>query len=331
MKVGELGEFGLISRIEGWLRAAGNSPGESGLRLGVGDDCAAWQWPPGLQLATVDTLVEGVHFTRALTDWASLGWKALAVNLSDIAAMGGEPRYGLVSLSLSPDTEVADVESFYGGMLELAVMTGTTIVGGNITAAPQFVAGVTVIGAATDGKILTRSGARIGELVAVTGYPGTAAAGLALLQGGQPVNADISEAIYRAWRRPMPRLAEGRALLRAGVSAAIDISDGIGRDLGHICASSGVGARLRAVDLPVASGVREIFGERAVNLALGGGEDYELLFTAGEELMAVISRTFDCPVTVIGEITAGDGIMIVDSEGRETDAVAEGWEHFQGD
>ncbi len=331
MKVSELGEFGLIARIEGWLRAAGNDSGENALRLGIGDDCAVWQWPEGLQLATVDTLVEGVHFTRDLTDWASLGWKALAVNLSDIAAMGGEPRYGLISLSLSPDTEVAEMEAFYGGMLELAVMTGTTLVGGNITSAPRFVVGVTVIGAAADGKILTRRGARSGELVAVTGYPGTAAAGLALLKSGQAVRPDISETVYRAWRRPVPRLAEGRGLLRAGVKTAIDISDGITSDLGHICARSGVGATLRAADFPVDGGVRETFGERAVALALGGGEDYELLFTASEKTMAVVIETIDCPVTVIGEITAGDGIMIVDSERRETDAVAKGWDHFRGD
>lgn len=331
MKVGELGEFGLIALIEGWLKAASTGPDAAALQLGIGDDCAAWQWPEGLQMATVDNLVEGVHFTRDIIDWPSLGWKALAVNISDIAAMGGTPRYGLISLSLPYDTVVSDIEDFYHGMLELAGSTGVSLVGGNITSAPQFSVSVTIIGAATDGKMMGRDGACPGDLVAVTGNVGTAAAGLDLLKSGRQVDSDTAEPLFKTWRRPLPRLAEGKVLLQSGVSTAIDVSDGIVKDLGHICERSDVGARLCLADLPVSDDVRVVFGEKALSLSLGGGEDYELLFCAGVELMAAVKGSLECPVTVIGEITAGDGIILVDGAGRESPADSAGWDHFQGD
>jgi len=330
MKVAELGEFGLIERLADLVQDT-RPEAAIWLQLGIGDDCAAWRWEGGLQLATVDAIVEGVHFRREMTDWESLGWKALAVSLSDIAAMGGEPRYALVALALPAATEVDDVIALYGGMLELAAATGTVLAGGNISAAPQVAVTVTVIGAASAGKMLTRGGARAGELVAVTGHPGTAAAGLSLLKEKRDIPPKIGERLRRAWRRPEPRIAAGKALLQRGIGTAIDISDGLGRDLEHICTQSGVGARLRIDDLPLDEGVREYFGDRAAALALGGGEDYELLFTGSEQAINEIKAGLDIPVTVIGEIVAGGGVIVIDRQGRELSPAAKGWDHFGGE
>lgn len=330
MKVAELGEFGLIERLADLVRDT-RPEAAIWLQLGIGDDCAAWRWDSGLQLATVDTLIEGVHFRRELTDWESLGWKALAVNLSDIAAMGGEPRYALAALALPGATEVDDVVALYGGMLELAAATGTVLAGGNISAAPQVSITLTVIGAASAGKMLTRGGARPGELVAVTGHPGSAAAGLALLKEPGNIPPEIGERLSRAWRRPEPRIAVGKALLKRGIRTAIDISDGLGRDLEHICTQSGVGARIRLGELPLDEGVREYFGERAAALALGGGEDYELLFTGSEPAIKEVQADVDISVTIIGEIAAGGGVIVIDREGRESFPAAKGWDHFGGE
>jgi len=319
-----LGEFGLIDLL---AKMAGGGRDER-LLIGIGDDAAAWQGDASIQLATVDSFIQDVHYPSGIAPWQELGWKALAVNLSDIAAMGGLPRYGLVSLALPPDTEVDDVTALYTGMLELAKKYKVTIVGGDISNAPLVVISITVLGSSPQNKILTRSSAKPGELIAVTGRLGAAAAGLEMLTKKLKFDPQVTARFRQAFFKPTPRITEGQLLLEQGVKTAIDISDGLLADLGQIGKASRVGAKIEADRVPVEPEVKTGFGDKALELALTGGEDYELLFTAGAEIIDKVKKAASCPVTVIGEVTANKEITVVDRRGKPLDVGKSGWEHF---
>jgi thiamine-monophosphate kinase len=330
MKVSGLGEFGLIDLLAGMISDAKiNQVSPGRLVLGPGDDAAAWRSDASIELATVDSMVQGVHFSLDFTSWRDLGWKSLAINLSDIAAMGGLPRYALVALGLPEDTRVEDVSGLYQGMIELAWQTGTAIVGGNISRSPVVSVTITVLGGSLDSQILRRSTARPGEAIAVTGHPGTAAAGLAILKN-EIKPAPGEEYLKGAFLRPVPRLEEGRALVKGGVATAIDTSDGLLADLRHICEASRVSAEVDIDLIPIHPAVTENFGEKAWELALSGGEDYELLFTAGNSVIERVKEGLACPVTVIGRITAGEPgrISLFNAEGRPLKIKEYGWSHF---
>lgn len=325
MKVSELGEFGLIGLL---AKMAGGGEDER-LLVGIGDDAAAWRGDGSIQLATVDSFIQDVHFPSGLASWKELGWKALAVNLSDIAAMGGLPRYALVSLALPDNTEVSDVTALYSGMLELTKQFGVAIIGGDISRAPLVAITIAVFGSSQKKQILTRSTARAGELVAVTGELGAAAAGLEMLTKGLRFDPQASACFRNAFLHPLPRIAEGQLLLEQGVRTAIDLSDGLVSDLNQICKASQVGARIEIERVPVEPGVKAGFGDRALEMALGGGEDYELLFTGKAGAIERVKRKAACPITVIGDIVAGDkGVTLVDSQGKPVNLVRRGWEHF---
>ncbi|MFH0942092.1 MAG: thiamine-phosphate kinase [Chloroflexota bacterium] len=331
MKVAELGEFGLINLIGdmvGRSLAGGKTPEE--LICGIGDDAAAWRCRGEVQLATVDSLVQGVHFTLDTISWEELGWKSLAVSLSDIAAMGGNARYALISLALPAETLVSELTGLYRGMLDLAQKTGVALVGGDTCRSPLVTITITIIGDAVGGKMLRRSGARAGDLVAVTGYLGSAAAGLVMLDEKLKLDKGVAAYLGEAFRRPSPRLAEGRLLVDFGVRAAMDISDGLVIDLGHIAEMSRVGARIRAERVPIEPRVKESFGARALELALAGGEDYELLFTASQATITRLKKALPVPVTVVGEIVPGEAgkVSVVDGRGRKLALARPGWEHF---
>ena len=204
---------------------------------GIGDDCAVWRGDTYNQLAKVDCQVQGIHFNLDIISWEDLGWKALAVNLSDIASMGGIPRYALVSLGLPLDTEVENVVSLYNGMLRLAQKTGTAIVGGNMSGSPMIFIDVNVIGRTgnSEGKYLSRATAQTGDKIAVTGWLGTSAAGLKMLAKKLKLDEATTKCFAQAFARPEPRLVEGRILVDQGVKTGMDISDGLLADLGHIC------------------------------------------------------------------------------------------------
>jgi thiamine-monophosphate kinase len=329
MKVSELGEFGLIDLLAKMVSQS-NQPAPPQLILGIGDDAAAWRCDAPTQLATVDSLIQDVHFTLDTISWKELGWKALAVNLSDIAAMGGTPRYALVSLALPGNTEVENVAALYEGMMELAQPFRVVIVGGDTCQAPLVSITVTILGSARE-HILTRSAAKPGDKVAVTGYLGSAAAGHEMLTGKQKFDPEITAYLGNAFLRPWPRIAEGQLLAKQGVAAAIDISDGLLADLGHICQASRVSARLEVDCLPVHPFIRGNFGSRALELALAGGEDYELAFTAAEKVFNKVKNEATCPVTVIGEISAGrpGEVSLFDAGGNIIDLHEAGWEHFK--
>lgn len=333
MKISKVGEFRLIERLAQMVNSARDTQAASWqqLLIGIGDDAAAWQGSPGIQLATVDSLIENVHFTLGTTSWEDLGWKALAINLSDIAAMGGMPRYALVSLTLPDDTEVDDVTALYHGMIELAKQSGVAIVGGDTNRDSLVSVTVTVLGnIERQGRVLTRSSAAPGDKVAVTGYLGAAAAGLNMLMNQLEFDTEVTNSLRRAFLRPHARVAEGQLLASEGVKTAIDISDGLISDLSHICQQSRVGARIEMERVPVHPAVKANFSDKSLELALAGGEDYELLFTADAQTISRIKEKASCPITVIGEITRGNigEVTLVDSQGKPASIVKRGWEHF---
>jgi thiamine-monophosphate kinase len=327
-----LGELGLIAGIRRRWGAAG-----PGVALGIGDDAAVVAPAGQSVLLTTDTLVEDVHFRRATTGFADLGAKALAVNVSDIAAMGGEPRWALLALVLPGDTAAADVEAFLDGVGEEARRDGVAVVGGDTCASPdRIVVTVTLVGTVL-GAPLTRAGARPGDAILVTGTLGASAAGLATLDAPDlPAPPDAVAAVRRAHWRPTPRGAEGRAIRAAGVATAmIDLSDGLAKDLGHVAAESGVGATVELGALPVdraTTAVARAAGADPLIWAVGGGEDYELLFTApapeADRLAARVTAATGTPVTRIGRIEpAGAGVRYRDAAGRPR-TLPPGFQHF---
>ncbi len=341
MKVSELGEFGLIELLADTVKKSTGARATDGsgyhLLLGIGDDAAVWRVDASIQIATTDTLVQGVHFTLDTATWEELGWKALAINVSDVAAMGGVPRYALVTLGLPSDTASEDVAQLYRGMEEIAQRYDVAIVGGDIVGAPMVLVSVTLVGTAKEEadyphNILSRAAAVAGDLIAVTGYLGTSAAGLRMLKEDLRFNKETTFLLRQAHLRPLPRVPEGQILLREGVRSAIDISDGLVGDLAKICRASGVGAQIRVDKVPVHPLVQAAFIQDCLTFALSGGEDYELLFTANADLMDRAKGQIPCPVAVIGEIVADttSQVRLMDAEGGEIQFEETGWDHFAG-
>jgi len=326
MKVWELGEFGLIELIAKTVGKASRRD----LILGIGDDTAAWRTDKSIQLGTTDILIQDVHFTLDIATWRELGWKALAVNISDIAAMGGTPSFALVSLGLPPETEVDNIVELYRGMKEIASKFDVDIVGGNISRSPVVIIDVSLIGKASD-ALLTRSAAAPGDQIAVTGYLGLSAAGLQMLKSERKLNSKTTAFFREAHLRPRPRVAEGQILVQHGVRAAIDLSDGLLSDLTHICQASRVSAKLWIDKLPIHALLRSAFKKESLRLALSGGEDYELLFTARSEVIAKLTGIMSSPVTVIGEIIsdAKGQVTLLDEQGKAVKWDETGWDHFK--
>lgn len=335
--VAALGEFALIDRLAAILAEAGAAAAPD--LLGIGDDAAVWTPTPGARgVITTDSLIAGVHFRLDWTGWRDLGHKALAVNLSDVAAMGARPRLAVVSLGLTGGEAVADLLDLYRGLGALAARHGVVVAGGDVVASPDRLGlHVTVVGESwpdAGGRLLTRDGARPGDLVAISGPLGLAAAGLRLLLDGGAVAGDA--ALLAAHHRPEPRLAYGRALIEAGASAAIDLSDGLWGDLSRLCARGGVGARIDAAALPVPDLVRDRFPDAWLDLATRGGEDYELLFTlppAALEPLRARCAVADLPApAVIGAIrpapASGPVIALRRLDGAEEPVVGGAFDHF---
>ena len=311
------GEFDLIARIR--ARVATRAE----VVLGIGDDAALLAPPPGRQLVvTADTLNDGVHFPRG-TSPADVGWKALAVNLSDLASMGAEPAWCTLSLSL-PQSDPAWIEGFLDGFLDLAGQHGIALVGGDTTRGPLSIA-VTAMGLVEPGRALRRDGARVGDEVWVTGTLGDAAGGLALL------DREAVPALRARLDRPTPRVAAGRAL--AGIATAcVDVSDGLLADLGHVCARSHVAARIDVDALPASAALMEVIGEAdRIALQASGGDDYELCFTAPADAGAdigAVSAQLGLRITRIGRIVAGEGVHPVDAKSQPWSSPRRGYDHF---
>ena len=333
--VRDIGEFGLIGELATALPDAAR--GGSGLALGIGDDAAVWTPGAGESVVvTTDSLVEGIHFRLDWTDWASLGHKALAVNLSDLAAMGAVPRLATVSLGLRGDESLDDLRDLYRGLGGLAARSGTTVAGGDIVRSPHGLAlHVTALGETHGGRFLRRDGARPGDLVAVSGTLGAAAAGLALLAGDGTRAATTASALVAAHLRPEPRLAVGQLLAKEGATAAMDLSDGLFGDLPKILVASGASARIDPARVPVAAAVRALFPDRWLDLATRGGEDYELLFTiqAGRwGALASLAAAIGATVIAIGEVVeagpAGSELLVRAPGGGEQAVGPGAFDHF---
>jgi len=311
-----------------------------GLLTGVGDDCAVLETRGGASLlVTTDLLVEGVHFRRRWAEPADIGAKALAVNVSDIAAMGGAPRWALVGLGCPDGTGAEEIEAFYEGALAVADAHGVAIVGGDTSASPAgWLVSVTVLGDAV--RPILRSTAHPGDVIAVTGTLGRSAAGLAVLEreaAPRGVEAALLDEVTGAHLRPHARVDEGRWLAGAeGVTAMMDLSDGLATDLGRLVAESGAGARVDVERLPIAEATRAVadaLDVDPVDWATGGGEDYELLVVcdpaAFAQLRDGLADATGTPLTAVGEVVAGSGTRWLDGRGRAV-AVAPGFEHFRG-
>ena len=313
----EAGEFDLIARIRARVATRAD------VVLGIGDDAALLAPPPGRQLVvTADTLNDGVHFPRGSSP-ADVGWKALAVNLSDLASMGAEPAWCTLSLSL-PQSDPAWIEGFLDGFLDLAGQHGIALVGGDTTRGPLSIA-VTAMGLVEPGRALRRDGARVGDEVWVTGTLGDAAGGLALL------DREPAPALRARLDRPTPRVDAGRALVGIA-TACVDVSDGLLADLGHVCARSHVAARIDVDALPASAALREAFGEAdRIALQAGGGDDYELCFTAPADAGAdigAVSAQLGLRFTRIGRIVAGEGVHPVDAKSQPWSSPRRGYDHF---
>ncbi len=342
MLVRDSGEFRLIGLLAETLATEGvdgpalSVPDAGGRILGIGDDAATWEGEAGIRVLTADAMVEGVHFDLGLTSWRDLGWKALAVNLSDVAAMGCAPTCSVVTLGLRDDLPVDGLVEVYRGMAEACRAYGGRVVGGDVVRSPVFFVSVAMEGEASvsgpDGEdaILTRGFAKVGDTIAVTGSLGDSAGGLRMALAGEEFD-ETTKRLHDAHFRPEPRISAGQALARAGVRAAMDVSDGLVGDLKKLCKASGVGALVRGGDIPVSDELRRQFRDKWSSLALTGGEDYELLFTGGAETVRQASEAIDIPVTVIGEIAEfSDGVTVLDSTGTAIDIDEGGWDHFSG-
>jgi thiamine-monophosphate kinase len=326
-----IGEFGLIEKI---ARQCG-APSRTVLQ-GIGDDAAVVTPGAGEHLlVTTDTLVEGVHFDLARTSPYLLGKKCLSVNLSDIAAMGGEPRWHVVALAAPPNLPSATVLDVYRGMAAQARRFTSALVGGDTVASPAgLMISVTLAGVASRGRVVYRSGARPGDDIYVSGTLGDAALGLELLKKGTVVRGGA--ALVRRQLDPQPRMELGRRLAQRNLATGmIDISDGLLGDVRHILERSRVGARIWQPLLPLSAAYRKNWSALAGSMygpALCGGEDYELLFTAApaqRRKLAGLARTLRLPLTRIGEVSERPGeLCVLDARGSPVRADTEGFRHF---
>jgi len=292
----------------------------------VGDDAAVVRAGAGELVLTTDAIVDGVHVDRATATARDIGFKAIAVAVSDVAAMAGSPRFALTALTLSDDVDAAWTIELFGGMREACDELAVALVGGNVSRGPAVSITVTITGEVAVGRAVTRAGAKPGDVVVVTGSLGGAAAGLRLARAGIHGGLDdASRDAIRRLQRPWPRVGEAQVLARLGATAMIDVSDGLAIDLSRLCAASAVGVRLELAEVPVHPAAAE--GE-----ALGGGEDYELLATmpteaAAAEAAAEVREVFGVELSVIGSITA-EGLDLVDAHGGVRPLERRGWDHF---
>lgn len=332
MKIFEIGEFGLISHIREWVQ--GKNPE---VFRGVGDDTAVINLNRHKYLLyTCDTQVEGTHFLLSFTTPYLLGRKSMAINVSDIASMGGTPSFALISLILPPETELSFLRELYRGLVEEGNKWEVTIVGGNIsrTNGPLTV-DISLLGEVKKKYLILRSGAKKGDLILITGHPGWSAAGLKLLQDNK--TKDFPELIG-AHLSPIPRLKEAQIIASfPEVSSMIDVSDGVLQDLGRILKESSVGATIWEESLPINESLKksaEVLGEEAINLFLNGGEDYELIFTVSpdnsEKIIKKVKKETGTDLSLIGEINDHlPNISMITKSKEKISITPGGWDHFK--
>jgi thiamine-monophosphate kinase len=333
MKLDDLGEFEFIRRV-----TAGRVLEGGHVFLDLGDDAAGWRTLPGEgNLLTTDMLVEGTHFRLSDGSPGQLGHKALAVNLSDIAAVGGRPLDAYLTLGIPPDRlDALFMDQFYQGFNRLADEWRVNLLGGDTTRSPLLIISVTLTGTIDPEKAIRRSGAKKGDTIFLTGTIGDAAAGLELLQTRRHLSEPFAGTLVRAHLEPQPHLRAASILADSeAVSAMIDVSDGLIQDLGHICLAASAGAEILADRLPVSGAARSYAGLTGWVLpdeALRGGEDYCLLFTASAESEDIIRRPFDeagLALYSIGKMTDSAEITLISEGEKKRLSFRGGWDHFR--
>lgn len=335
----EIGEFGLIEKMSQIL----GTPSDEDVLAGISDDAAVYRVDDDrVHILTTDVLIEGVHFDRLINPMEYLGTKSIAVNVSDVVAMNAEPRHAAVGLGIPETVSVEQVEALYRGMKKACDLYGLTVVGGDTSAAHQLTISVTVVGEAETLDVVYRRGAAPGDLLCVTGDLGAAYAGLKVLleqrrkleESGDDFAPNLDEYQYVIQRQLVPRarLDVVRDWARRGVKphALIDLSDGLGSDLHHVCRQSGCGAELHVAAVPVGLETRNVadeFEEDVDTFALFGGEDYELLFAASQE---EVEKMDDTTFNVIGRFTPGPEVTVTMPDGESFPLGRGGYDHFRG-
>jgi len=337
-RVGDIGEFGLIRRISDLLNKEGIR--SERVTLGIGDDTASFLPRPGYEiLVTCDCMVEGRHYLPKYIRPYDLGRRAMALNISDIGAMGGRPLYALISLGLKAEILVRDIEELYRGLLAELNPFGASIIGGNLTQSGNGIfIDITLIGEVERGRALRRSGAKPGDAILVTGYPGQAAAGLQLLLHAPGEPKLLAHPLVQIYNTPSHRAELGEAIAKAGCATAmIDTSDGFLGDLGHICEESGVGAELFQEKLPVSEDLRgaaHVLQRDPYEFILGDSDDYELVITCQPQnvalLRSTVTRCCPVPLTEVGRITAvAREMILVLPDGEKRPVKPASWDHFR--
>lgn len=333
LKFKEIGEFGFIDSIKEECIAS-----LKGVIKGIGDDCAVFGPYSGrVLLFTTDMLVEDIHFLRDRITPYQLGWKAVAVNLSDIAAMGGEPLYCLISLGIPVEMNVELIRDFYRGMKDICQRYTVNIVGGDTVASPdKLIINVSLIGNAKEDEVVYRSGARPGDKIYLTGNVGDSSAGLKILKNEISAPRSLGSHFLKIHNEPNPLIETGRVVATSRLaSSMIDLSDGLLSDLGHICKESRVGALLFRSKIPLSSELKVLASRanfNALDLALSGGEDYLLLLTVpgvkSHDLELLFKDERPSPLYLIGEITEEEGIKMVTEDGSVEELGPKGFNHF---
>jgi len=332
-RVSDIGEFGLIERLTRML------PQPADVLVGAGDDAAVFKLASGqIVVATCDMFVEGIHFDLSICEGSQVGWRVMTASLSDIAAMGCKPLFATVSLGVPPETSTSVIEQMYHGLTSAAGRHSAAIVGGDTVRSPErIVMDISLIGQPVGSSYLTRSGASSGDAIVVTGHPGQSVAGFEILFSGMKLRGSGLEGLVRAHLEPQARIEQGLFLAQDDrATAAIDLSDGLAQDLGHVCEMSQVGAVIDLEKLPISPYLAEYCGKnskQAARLCLSGGEDYELLFTVREDgletFIAEWQGRFDLSATVIGRMTSEfAGVRLQDGD-QSGLADAAGYDHFR--
>ena len=337
MKLRQIGEFGLIDRIKKKVEST-----SEGIYLGIDDDAAAYEPTKGMvALLTTDVFVESIHFDPVFATPYQIGWKAMAANLSDIAAMGGLPRTAVISLCLLEKTEVEWVEELYGGMNDMTRQFGGSIIGGDTSVThSQTVISIALAGEVEGKRLTTRAGAKVGDVICVTGDLGGSVAGLTVLRKNQKIREKTKEQwshVIEKHLQPLPRIQEARILVEeTKINSMIDISDGLASEVHHICELSGIGARIYEEEIPIhdqTAHVAQEFGTSPAKYALYGGEDFELVFCLSPKRVSntldIIESETGTKVSIVGNIVEHEQeITLIDERGDQQELPFRGYNHF---
>jgi len=332
------GEFGFIERLKGFGDTEDLKNADSVL-IGIGDDAAVVSTPSGELLLTTDAIVDGVHFRSGDERWYDIGWKCAVSNLSDIAAMGGVPDHALVTLGVPEGATAETFSEFYAGMNRAFAQFGGRVVGGDVVSSPSMFVNLALTGHPSKNSEgvsawLRRDSAQIGDLVCVTGPLGGSAGGLEILLAGN--TNPSSQILVDRHFHPTPRLEMGKLLVERGVLCAMDISDGLIGDLEKLARTSDVRIAVDMADIPMPTELIFMFGTSAIDLALGGGEDYELVFTAPESIISGLPFDLESEsgIRVIGRVTeegvSGGEVNVFDATGAKFEPLRKGWDHLNG-